>query len=255
VLGPRVGAAVAACTAALFVLLLAGHHRGLFLAVLLVGGAGLVATALTLLGLTDVQAATAVVVAALLASLFAPSLAFRLALLRLPQLPTGAADLSEDIEPYPAPRLISGAAVADTYLTWVLAAVGVICTAGIVTLVRAGGWLALCLALAVVGVFALRARSLTSGWQRGATLLPAVVGAALLVVDVAETGMGILGAATALAALAIGMVALARSLPGRRLLPHWGRVADIGEYVVAIGLIVLALHAFGVYEWARALSG
>lgn len=253
--GARVSATVAACTAALFVLLLAGHHRGLFLAVVLVAGATLVAAVLVLLGLSAVQAATLVIVAALLCSLFAPSLAFRLALLRLPQLPTGAADLAEDIDPYPAPRLISGAAVADAYLTWVLVAVGLICTAGVVVLVRAQGWVALTLAVSVVGVFALRARSLTSGWQRGATLLPAVVGGAMLIVGLAERRLGVLGVAMALVAVAIGMVGLSRSMPGTRLLPYWGRFADVFEYVVAIALVVLALHVFGVYEWARALSG
>lgn len=254
-LAPRVSAAVAACTAAVFVLFLAGHHRGLFLAVAMVSGAALIVALLALLGLSTVQAAAFIIVAALLCSVFAPSLAFRLALLRLPQLPTGAADLSEDIEPYPAPRLISGATVADLYLTWVLIAVGLVCTAGVVMLILTSGWVALSLAFSVVGVFTLRARSLTSGWQRGATLLPAVVGAAMLVAGLAERGLGVLGAVATLTGVAVATIALSRSLPGRRLLPHWGRFADFFEYVAAIAMVLLALHVFGVYQWARALSG
>jgi hypothetical protein len=50
-------------------------------------------------------------------------------------------------------------------------------------------------------------------------------------------------------------VAFARLLPGRRLLPYWGRAGDIFEWVVAISILPLTLGLLGVFGWARSLAG
>jgi len=249
------GAAVAATVAALFVMLVIGHHRALFLALLLVSAATALAALLLLLGLPSRQAAAIMVILALLSSVLAAPLAFRLALLRLPQLPTGAADLAEDIEPFSGPRLISGAAVADVYLTWLLVGAGLVCTGGVVVLARTPGWPATWLVLCVICVLALRTRGLTSGWQRVATLLPAVAGAAVLAVRLAGTDRGVPLMVIVLVCVAVILIGLSRSLPGRRVLPYWGRVADIAEYLVAVVMVLLLLKVFEIYQWARALSG
>jgi type VII secretion integral membrane protein EccD len=214
-------------------------------------------TALALFGMTPAQAAGTVVVLTITISTFAPATAFRLAQLRLPQLPTSSADLSEDVEPYPALKLMSGAVVADTYLTWLLVAVGIVCTAGMVVLARSGGWRTDGLVVVVGGVLMIRARGLGSAWQRGATLLPALCGLALLVARHGDSADPLRRVAT-LAGLLVAtviMIAFSRTMPGRRLLPHWGRVVDVAEYLFALGMVLLLLAVFDAYQMVRSMSG
>ncbi|WP_405095599.1 type VII secretion integral membrane protein EccD [Micromonospora sp. NBC_01412] len=250
-------AAVAASLAALLVTFAVGHHRAFFLACWLVTLAGVGYALLVVLGTTAPQAAAAGVAAALIVTAAAPSVAFRLALLRLPQLPTSATDLAEDIEPFPGTKLISGAVVADTYLTWLLAAAGVICTAGMAVIAPVPGWAASWFVIAVLGVLAIRSRGLNSGWQRAATLLPVLAGGALLTIrlagrsDAMASALSVIG----LLVLAVALLAMSRVLPGRRLLPYWGRVADFVEYIFAIGMVLALLAVFDAYQWARAIAG
>jgi type VII secretion integral membrane protein EccD len=231
---PAFGAVVLCCAAA--------HAGGLLVTV----------TALTAEQAAGIVAATAVSVGALI-----PRAAFWAARLRLPALPTGPEDLSADVEPYAVAHLLDRAAVADRYMTAMFSAAGGVLAATLALLASAGGATAVSLALAISGVLLLRARSMTSAWQRLSTLAPAVLGLALLVVHFASdprwpVRVGWL--AVALAAAGSG-VAGARLLPGRRLLPHWGRIGDIAEYVVAIAVLPLTLGLLGVFGWARALAG
>ncbi|GAB3158410.1 type VII secretion integral membrane protein EccD [Micromonospora sonneratiae] len=249
-------AAVAASVTALLVTFAVGHYRAFFLATWLASLAGSGYTLLMVLGLASAQAAAAVLTVALLATASAPSLAFRMALLRLPQLPTSAADLSDDIDPFPSGKVISGALVADTYLTWLLVAAGVICTGGLAVLARTGGWASTWFVISVVGVLALRSRSLGSGWQRAATLLPVLVGLSVLIIRLAGgTQMVAALSVIGLLAIAVATLAMSRSLPGRRLLPYWGRIADFVEYLFALGMILTLLAVFDAYQWARSLAG
>jgi type VII secretion integral membrane protein EccD len=217
-------------------------------------GGGLLAAAA---GLTAWQAGSVLAVVAVTASTPIPTLAFWLAKLRLPALPTGPEDLAADVEPYAVGQLLDRAAAADRYMTAMFAAGGVVTTAGLALLAPAGGPTQTALALAVCGVLLLRARSMASAWQRMSTLAPAVAGLSLLVVHYASGPAWlmrmcwlaiVLGAAGAAAALA-------RVLPGRRLVPYWGRAGDIAEYVVAIAMVPLTLALLGVLGWARALTG
>lgn len=250
-------AAVAASLTALLVTFAVGHNRAFFLAGWLVSLAVAIAALLVVLGLSAVQAAAAMVTVALLATAIAPSLAFRLALLRLPQLPTSAADLAEDIDPVPGTKLISGAVVADTYLTWLLVAAGLVCTAGLAVLASAQGWATTGFVVAVLGVLGIRSRSLSSGWQRAATLVPVLTGGSLLIIRLAgrDDGMSATLSVLGLLIAAGAAVALSRSLPDRRLLPYWGRIADVVEYLFAVAMMLTLLAVFDAYQWARSIAG
>ena len=129
-----------------------------------------------MVGLEMAQAAGAVVTVAALLSTSAPPIAFRLARLRLPQLPTGASDLSEDIEPYPGPQLMAGAVLADTYLTWMSHRRRRHPDRGHRSPDPQGGGVAFGMTTALGVVLLIRSRGLTSAWQRVATLLPALTG-------------------------------------------------------------------------------
>ena len=48
------------------------------------------------------------------------------------------------------------------------------------------------------------------------------------------------------------LLSVAHVLPGRRMLPHWGRIADLAHTGTAIAVIPLVLSAVGVYARARA---
>ena len=210
-----------------------------------------------MLELPAAQAAGAVLTLVLILSTFAPSLAFRLARLRLPQLPTGAADLSEDIEPYPAPQLMAGAAIADAYLTWILIAAGGVATAGTVMLVRHGGAVAYWMVACVILTQLIRSRGLTSVWQRTSAIAPAVTGLAMMAGHFAShpDAQRRLLAFVTLLFLACALLACSLLIPGRRLLPHWGRIADVVEYLAAGGVMVALLALLDAYNWARALAG
>jgi len=250
-------ALVAATVTALVVSFGVGGRRAVLLAMWLAGLAGSLGALLMVLDLSVTQAAGTVLTLVLMASIYAPSVAFRLARLRLPQLPTGAADLSEDIEPYPGPELLAGAIRADSYLTWLFVAVGTVCTACIPLLLSQDDARARGLAAAVCFVFLIRSRGLTSGWQRASALVPALLGLALLVLHYGghPDPDNRIVAVAAMVGTAATMLALSRAMPGRRLLPYWGRIADIVEYVFAIAMVLLLLWLFDVYQWARALNG
>jgi type VII secretion integral membrane protein EccD len=252
VLCAAMGAGLAAMLA-MFV----GQRRAVFLSLWLTCVAGALGGLLGTVGLSPVQAAAAVVVLVLMLSLFSSTFAFRLAKLRLPQLPTGAADLAEDIEPFPGPALMEGAARADSYLTWLTVMVGAVCTVGAVILVRQGGPTAAWLVAAISVSLMLRSRGLTGGWQRAALLTPALAGPALLIWGVCGWAAPPLRPVALMGLLAVAgsMVAYSRSLPGRRLMPYWGRIADVVEYLVAVAVALLLLGIFDAYHWARALGG
>jgi type VII secretion integral membrane protein EccD len=250
-------ASVAASLVALLVMLAVGEHRAVFLGIWLTVMAGVVGGLLAAMGLSAVQAAGTVVTLVLIASTFAPGISFRLARLRLPQLPTGAADLADDIEPYPAPQIMAGAVAAETYLTWISAAVGVVCGAGVVIVGSDGRWPAMWLVIAVSLVLMVRSRGLTSVWQRASALAPALLGPAVVIMHLAGgSGPGDkLVVVTGLVGTAGFMLAFSRLMPGRRMLPYWGRLIDILEYVFAMAVVLLLLALYDAYQWARAMAG
>jgi type VII secretion integral membrane protein EccD len=250
-------AGVAVCLVTLLAVMVVGDHRPVFLSLWLTSAALALGGLLAVLGLSAPQAAGTVVTVVLIAATFAPGMSFRLARLRLPQLPTGADDLAEDIEPYPASELMAGARAADTYLTCISLAVGMISAGGAVILARSGQTSALLMVATVSLVLMIRSRGLTSAWQRGSALVPAVLGPAAIVVHVGNRSdpSSRLTVVAGLLAVAGAILACSRAMPGRRLLPYWGRLVDFVEYVFAIALVVLLLAVLGAYQWARALAG
>ncbi len=247
----------AAAVSSMTVMYVVGAHRPAFLALWLTAGVASGGALLMVLGSTAAQAAGAATVLVLAASTFAPTVAFRLARLRLPQLPTSASDLSDDIEPYPGPQILAGAALADTYLTWLSLGAGAVATVGLVIVGRDPEPSARWLVGAVSLVLMTRSRSVTSTWQRGALLLPAVLGTVLVAIPLADqpAPLARLMAVMALLTVAGLFLALSHSMPGRRLLPHWGRLVDIGEYLAAAAMVLILFDLFGAYHWARALGG
>jgi hypothetical protein len=47
----------------------------------------------------------------------------------------------------------------------------------------------------------------------------------------------------------------ARRLPGRRLLPYWGRLADLAQTALALAVAPLALWVLDAFRYAHDLAG
>lgn len=234
------------------------------------GGIGVYGTA-TLLGLcavlgsvlvssawTDVPgAAGSIAVGLFLFATFGPRLAARLARLRVPSLPRTNEELQEDIDPVSAAEVAARSSDADGYLTSLIVASAVMSLVAGVLVMRAGGWIAWALPLALGTAALLRARSVRSLWQRGAT-----VWAGSLIITVVILNYAITLTPGALASLFLGVLAVASALavgawrlPSTRPLPIWGQVAESAELWTAIALVPLLLVVLGTYGFFRALAG
>ncbi|WP_035841695.1 type VII secretion integral membrane protein EccD [Kitasatospora azatica] len=257
-LGARVlAAASAAAGAAVLALAAVGGGAPLFLGVVLVAVVGVVAGALLIGGLTVDQLAAVIAVVAVLVGSFVPSVAFRLSGLRLPALPRNADELQEGIEPFPAPGVLSRSLVADDYLMALYTAVGVVCAVSLVLLAFGAGWAGPAQGGALAVLLLLHGRAIGSIRQRLVLLLPGVGGVALLGVRLAaaQSAGGRLLILAGLLALGLALLVAAWTVPGRRLLPYWGRAADLLHTLSAVALLPLALLVCGVYHAMRGMSG
>lgn len=202
-----------------------------------------------LIGL-DAQATAAIVVVLVLAvSRAAPQLAAWLAGLAAEPVPTTPEEFQQGLDPLPSRDVLDRAALADVHLTSFLAVLGALGTGALLVLTSDLAWDTMTLGLVVAVLLLLQARELQGIWHRLSAMVPAV---AVLVsillrwaVDLPLLGqvcvlVGLLG-------LAGNAVAGAQVLPGRRLVPRWGRLGDILHWLCALAVLALALTVTGFY--------
>lgn len=257
-LGARIlAASSAAAGAAVLALAAVGAAAPLFLALLLVGAFGVLAGVLVLAGMTPGQLVAVVAVAAVLVGSFVPSFAFRLSGLRLPMLPRNAEELQENIDPFPAAAVLPRSLVADDYLMALYTAIGAITAVCLTVLALTPGWAGPAQAGALSLLLLLHGRAIGSTRQRLSLLLPGVYGVAVLVAHEAASSSagGRTGLLGGLLAVAVSLLVAAWTIPGRRLLPYWGRIADIFHTLSALALLPLALQVCGIYHTLRGLAG
>ncbi|MEU1288606.1 type VII secretion integral membrane protein EccD [Kitasatospora sp. NPDC005856] len=243
--------------AAVLALAVTGASAPFFLSVLF---AALVAPGAGVLALEEVppgHAAAILACAAVLSGAFAPGLAFKIAGLRVPALPRNAEELQEDIEPFPAAEVLARGDVADGYLTGFLGSIGLVCAVCLTLLAGADGWGPAATAADLAVLLLLHAREIGSFRQRLAVLLPGLYGLVLL-----AGGLGLragwqdrLTLVAALLGVAAVLLVVAWTVPGRRLLPYWGRAADLLHSLAAFALLPLALQTLGFYQLMRGLAG
>ena len=118
-------------------------------------------------------------------------------------------------------------------------------------LVAAREWGALSLLLL------LHSRGLVHIGQRLTLALPGVAGLLLLARAWAVDGDGDtrLVVFAVLLAAAAGLVIATWTVPGRRMLPYWGRAAELAHTVFAVALLPLSLWVAGLFGWLRGLFG
>ncbi|EME62749.1 type VII secretion integral membrane protein EccD [Amycolatopsis decaplanina] len=199
--------------------------------------------------------ATIIAVIAVLLGAFVPRIAFRLSGLRLPGLPTTAQELQEELDPHPGDEVVGKGLIADAFVTALFAAIGLACLVTLEFVVRDRSWQAVTFAAVLSLLLLVHGRALGSVWQRLSVIVPGVYGVLRLLLA-AQTGsatpLPLVAGVFALAAL----VLVARwTLPGRRMLPQWGRLADLAETLAAVSLLPLALWLIGVFAFVRGFGG
>lgn len=222
---------------------------GAVVAMAAVGGGALMVA----LDVPFTRVAATVALAAVVFGSFVPGMSFSLAGLRLPPLPTNAEQLQEGIEPRSQADVRAGSAAVDHWMTGLYGAVGLVCGACLVGLSARPGVPGMLAATLLAALMALHARSLGTSWHRLAIALPAGLGMVLLVVETARrhgTDGQLVTAAGLLAAAAL-CATVSWTVPGRRLLPYWGRAGDLLQSVCALALLPTALWVLGVYHRLR----
>ncbi|WP_399093598.1 type VII secretion integral membrane protein EccD [Streptomyces sp. BBFR2] len=255
-LGARLLAGAAAGSgAAILALAAAASAAPLFTAVLLgflltaVGGAlGLTA------GLAPSEAAGPVAAVTVVLGTFVPLLSFRLAGLRLPPLPTNAQELQEGIDPVSSTDVLERTRVADRYMTALYAACGLLCAVCLVALSTGRGWEPLTLGAVLSVLLVLHARAMAGARQRLSVVLPGCLGLLLPALGFAWHGSPGTRALVLLVLLLVGagLTIASWALPGRRLVPYWGRAADLLHSACAIALFPLVLIDLGALGALRA---
>ncbi len=231
-----------------------------------VSAAGAVATLVVLLTGARPVSAAAVLAALCLAAVPAlPMLAFRLARLPLPTIPTTTEELKSDAVQVAGADVLARTGTAGRYLTALLTAVSVLALGCVPVLLGSPHPTSWALALVVPLVLLCRARTLPVRVHRLPLLLAGLLGLATVLVAATVTGSpaGVSVPAGARLTVAVALLLLTGAVAatyglvaaGRRSTPVWGRVLDVVEVVLGLAVVPLALGACGLYTLVRALNG
>jgi type VII secretion integral membrane protein EccD len=202
-------------------------------------------------------AGAAVAAVAVVLGGFVPALSFKLAGMRMPPLPTSAQQLQEGIEPYSGSDVATRTELAGSWMTALYGATGAVCAGCLAALVRLPGLPEVLTAGTLSLLLLLHGRGMVNVWQRLALVVPGLWGAFLLAVGTAarlspaDRPVFVGG----LLALAAALAVASWTVPGRRMLPYWGRAAELLQSLLAIALLPLTLWVLGVFGALRAMNG
>ncbi len=184
-----------------------------------------------------------------------PRLTIHLARLPVPQVPSNAKDLQDDVgfPDYAAIERRTG--LAHEYLTGMIMGSGAVAAIGAV-LAATGGALGIVLGAVVAAVLLLRARSYANGRQAIALLVSGMIAVAGLTVELLATAdrpiLLIVGFG-GLPVLAAFALFTGVALPRRRYSPVLRRSVDVIEAVLIAAVLPLALGVLDLYNTFRAL--
>ncbi|MET9843860.1 type VII secretion integral membrane protein EccD [Streptomyces ossamyceticus] len=202
-------------------------------------------------------AGAAVAAVAVVLGGFVPALSFKLAGMRMPPLPTSAQQLQEGIEPYSGSDVATRTELAGSWMTALYGATGAVCAGCLAALLRLPGLPEVLTAGTLSLLLLLHGRGMVNVWQRLALVVPGLWGAFLLAVGTAarlspaDRPVFVVG----LLALAAALAVASWTVPGRRMLPYWGRAAELLQSLLAIALLPLTLWVLGVFGALRAING
>lgn len=186
-----------------------------------------------------------------------PMVAYRMARLPAPSIPTDPSDLKSDTESVQGARVLAASNRADELLTALLTTVAVIILGAEVLLVIDGGLPGVLLCAVFSLVMLLRARPFLGRAQRLPLLLVGVLGGGAVAAACFLAGDQVvrLGAvAGSLIVIAVLTLVYGRSVAGKRIAPTWGRMLDIIEILLIVALVPLAAWVCGVYGWISTIN-
>ncbi|MFF3334493.1 type VII secretion integral membrane protein EccD [Streptomyces sp. NPDC002888] len=218
------------------------------------------AAAGALMSLLDVpleSAAAAVAAVVVVLGSFVPALSFRLAGMRMPALPTNPQQLQEGIDPYSGRDVATRTALAGGWMTALYGATGVVCVGSLAALVSRPGLPEVLTAGTVSLLLLVHGRGMVNVWQRLALVVPGGCGVVLLLLSAAAalSPSDRPALVAGLLALTAGLAVASWTVPGRRMLPYWGRAAELLHSLLAIALLPLTLWVFGAFAALRAFNG
>jgi type VII secretion integral membrane protein EccD len=185
-----------------------------------------------------------------------PMLAYRLAGLPRPNVPTEREHMLEETETVDGARVLELGRRADAYLAALLTALA-IASAGAAVLVAPVGWRGIAMG-GVLGLLPiLRSRWFTGRPQRLPLLVAGGVALAASVIAVAAR-LDPTDRLLLVGGLALGVVLLSIGLGlavDRPPTPRWGRFLDIAEVLLIIAVAPLAVWVTGVLDLVRAIRG
>jgi type VII secretion integral membrane protein EccD len=190
------------------------------------------------------------------ASAVAP-FAFQLAGMRLPALPSSASQLQEGIDPYAGGDVAERTMLAGRWVTALFAATGIVAAAALVVLAAHPNLPEVLTSLTLSLLLLLHCRGLVHIGQRLTLAVPGIWGLLLLARawSVDHHGDGRLVVFAVLLAAAAAIVIASWTVPGRRVLPYWGRAAELAHTGFAVALLPLSLWVAGLFGWLRGLFG
>lgn len=239
-----------------------GVVRGAPAFLALAAGAALLTAAASICQLFGVDAAAAVAVVVCLALVtlpMLPMLAYRMARLPIPSLPSGADELKAESETVDRARVLAGAERVHGSLTGALGTVAVVCGVGSVVLALTGDRAALAMATVVSLLNLSRSRPFLTRSHRVPMLASGVVGliaagvSAFNATDSDLSRLALLLGATALTALISFVFAVSGA--GRKASPIAGRALDVVETLLVLAVVPLAAWVCGLFHWIRAIHG
>ena len=248
------GAAVGATGAAVAVAMLRGGRHPALVATILAGCLAVVGCVLAAVARLDLASVAGLLLAVIMPlGGWVPVLAFRLAGMRLDLTPSSPEEVQADLDAVPGQLVHERTRRADQYMTALYAGLAVVVTGCLIVLGLSTGWPARVVAIDVIVLMLLHSRALVAALHRLAAVIPAAVGVAVLACAAglrseAHVWPALLAALVVAAGL---LLAGARSLPGHKLLPHWGQAGDLLQTLTAVALIPAVLWQLNLYEFAR----
>lgn len=147
--------------------------------------------------------------------------------------------------------------LADGWMTGLYGAIAVLCGACLFGLALRPTLAQVLMMVALSLLLLLHARALGNTLQRLSVVAPGLLGAGLLAFGLATTTSpsGRLLLTAGLLAVAAALAIASWTVPGRRLVPYWGRAGELLQSAAAISMLPLTLWVLGVYGALRAING
>jgi type VII secretion integral membrane protein EccD len=209
-------------------------------------------------GIGLAAAAAVIVVPTLALTPLIPAVSFRMARMALPQVPRHADDLRRDTLTIDGAEVFDRTASADRFVTGAASGIGLVAAVAEGALAFTRSWLGLVTCAVLACVLLLRSRLFQSLAQRLWLLVPGFGGLILLAAGAIHGSSQTRHLALALGPLIVGsalVVGIGLWLPGHRPSPFWGRMADIADTMLNVGLFPLALGIAGVFGKVSGLGG